>query len=65
MDYVGFIIWAYQLLVGMQCLTWQKLSLKLFQILTCKRMRGGAFYISKSYGKANKKYLKCCDSKQE
>ena len=52
--------------VKIQYLICQKQSLNLFQILTCilfteKSMRGG---VSKTYSKANNKYLKYYDPKQ-
>ena len=34
-------------------------------IYSLKGMRGGASYISKRYSRANNKYLKSCDPKQE
>lgn len=33
-------------------------------LLFIKRMRGGVFYVSKRYGKANNKYLRSYDSKK-
>ena len=54
----------------MQCLIWQKLSLNLFHILRCtfskrKSIRDGVSYVSNGYIKANNKYLKSYDPKQE
>ena len=51
----------------MRCLVCQKLSLKLFQIQTCicSLKKTQVFYISKRYSKANNKYLKYYDPKQE
>ena len=69
MGYVQVIIWAHQLKSGMQCLIWQKLSLNLFQMLTCnysleKGMRDGVSFIFKIYSKAKNKYLKSYDLKR-
>ena len=69
MAYVQVIIWAHQLKSGMQCLIWQKLSLNLFQMLTCnyslkKGMRDGVSFIFKIYSKAKNKYLKSYDLKR-
>ena len=53
----------------MQCLKEQKLSLNLFQILTCiyslKGTRLQISYNSNRYSKANNKYLKSFGPKQE
>ena len=72
MDYVQVNIWAQ---VGMLCLKWQKLSLKLFKILACiyslrkvlplLSRRGGISYISNRYSEASNKYLKSYDPNQE
>ena len=52
----------------MQCLKWQKLSLNLFQILTCisslKKVQEAGFLIFLIDGKAKNKYLKSYEPKQ-
>ena len=69
MDYVQFIL-AHQVSVGMQCLEWQKVELELIPdpdlyIFFEKNTRGGISYISNRCSKANNKYLKSYDPKQE
>ena len=54
----------------MKCLLQHKFSFSLFHIVTCicyfqKGMRDWVSYISKRYSKANNKYLKSADPKQE
>ena len=51
----------------MECLTSEKLSLKLFQMLTCieRSMAGQVSNISKRYSKTSNTYLKSYDSKQQ
>ena len=50
----------------MQCLIWKKWNSKLFQIHIFEQgTRGGFCYISVRYNKANNKYLKFHDPKEE
>ena len=54
----------------MQCLKWQKIELELIPdpdiyIFFEKGTRGGISYISNRYNKANNKYLKSYDPKEE
>ena len=54
----------------MQCLKWQKIELELIPdpdmyIFFEKGTRGGISYISNKYNKANNKYLKSYDPKEE
>ena len=70
MGYTWFIIWVHQVKVGIQYLMRQKLSLELISdVGMClyleKGIWGRVSYIFKRYSKANNKYLKYYDPKQE
>ena len=66
MDNVRIIILGAPGLSWDAILNMTKVKLELFSYLLFeKRMRGGVYYISKRYSKANNKYLNSYDSKQE
>ena len=71
MEYVEVIIWAHQFLSWDAMFKMKKVKLKLlpdldmYIFLTCKGTRGGISYVSNRYSKANDKYLKSYDPKEE
>ena len=70
MDYFQFIIWAHQVSVEMRMLKKTKVKLELIPdadmfIFFGKGKRDGVSYISNRYSKANSKYWKSYDPKQE